>query len=85
MERGGVTVVPVFGPSGGYVGHYPEDRAEFVKLSNDWECETLRGRGGHWYSQEEIKAMRERARRCDTEGIKCVYSSPVSPASSGRT
>jgi hypothetical protein len=74
--------VPVYSPSGGYIGHYPERVAWFVKLTNDHECRTLKGRGGHWYTNEELAAMRERASRTQTEGYECVYSSPEPPASS---
>jgi hypothetical protein len=54
--------VPVFGPSGGYIGHYPAHLAGWVKAANDAECEALRGRGGHWYTPQEIQAMHDRGR-----------------------
>jgi hypothetical protein len=57
--------VPVFGPSGGYVGHYPANRAAFVKATNDWECRTLKGRGGHWYTPQELQAMQDRVLRAE--------------------
>lgn len=53
----------MYGPSGGYVGHYPERFAEFVKRTNDAECELLRGRGGHWFTPVEEDAIFGRARQ----------------------
>jgi hypothetical protein len=57
--------VAVYGPSGGYIGHYPARLAAFVKATNDHECESLRGRGGHWYTPEELRAMQERVERAN--------------------